>query len=60
MPFKVDKLKKFKEWLEEKHPLFLELRSSNIQKTSVRKKTTFTADYQGGQAAKEPDSGFLP
>lgn len=41
----------FKEWLNEVHPTF-----HKIQRTSVRKKNTLTADYQGGVNSKAPEN----
>ncbi len=46
----------FKEWfLNEAHPL-IQPSFSKIQRNSVRKKTTYTADYQGGQDSKAPEN----
>jgi hypothetical protein len=46
----------FKEWLlNEIHPL-VHPSFSKIQRTSVRKKNAFTADYQGGQDSKAPEN----
>jgi hypothetical protein len=45
----------FKEWLNEVHPL-VQPSFSKIQRNSVRKKTTYTADFQGGADSKAPEN----